>query len=72
MCVSSVFLTRQRLIDERSGSWKLSDDLIVVFIDVQPTATFKRIFLHCQGFEQSDLQKVTASCVIIHILISGS
>lgn len=78
MCIKdqvlSVFLTGQRLIDERSGSRKLSDDLIVIFIDVQPTPTLKRIFLHRQGLEQCDLQEVTTSCVIIHVVIfiSGS
>lgn len=55
-------LTGQRLFDVRSGSWKLSDDLVVVFVDVQPAATLERIFLHRQSLEQSDLQRVTASC----------
>lgn len=69
--VLSVFLTGQRLIDECSNSRKLSNNLIVVFIDVQPTATMERIFLHCQGLEQSHLQKVTAmfsSSVLAHDL----
>lgn len=72
--VLSVFLTGQRLIDERSSSRKLSDDLIVVFVDVQPTATLKRIFLHRQGLEQRDLHEVTTTGVIIHVFmfISGS
>lgn len=56
--VFSVFLTGKRLIDECSGSRKLSDDLVVIFIDVQPAATLERIFLHGQGLKQSDLQKV--------------
>lgn len=67
--VLSVSLTGQRLINGRSFSWKLSDDLIVIFIDIQPAATFKRIFLHRQGLEQSDLQKVAASSIIIHVFI---
>jgi len=68
----SRFLTGQRLFDELSGGREFSDDLIVVLVDVQPTATFKRIFLHRQGLEQSDLQRATSSCVIKHVFISGS
>lgn len=56
MCVLYV-LTWQRLIDERSSGWKLSDDLIVVLVDVQPAATMEGVFFHWQRPEQSELQK---------------
>lgn len=52
----SVSLTWQRILNEGCCGWKLSDDLIVIFIDVQPAATFKEIFLHRQRLKQSDLQ----------------
>lgn len=66
--VIAASLTGQWLANHCSCSWKLSDNLVVIFIDVQPTATFKRIFLHCQSLEQSDLQK--NMCVISSELLN--
>ena len=64
----SVHLSQGRgsLMRAPESGWKLSDDLIVVFIDVQPAATLKRIFLHRQGLKQSDLNKNTSVSVTYH------
>lgn len=54
------FLTGQRLGNERSGRRKLSDDLIVVLVHVQPAAALKQVFFHRQGFQQGDLRRIVA------------
>lgn len=60
----SMCLTGQRLGDERSSSRKLSDDLVVVFVHIQPAATLEGILFHRQGFQQRDLQRVVSSAII--------
>lgn len=48
-------LTGKWLIDERARGWQFSDDLVVILIDIQPAAAGERIFLCCQGLQQSYL-----------------